>query len=82
MTARPSTHERRDRTLRIALPIVVLALGLAIWELVVRIEDIPPGGMILPMSAVYPTSAPPGPAGRWLIERMKLCTGKPAGTQV
>ena len=28
--------------LRIALPIVVLALGLAIWELVVRIGDIPP----------------------------------------
>ncbi len=40
------------------------------------IEDVPPGGMILPMSAVYPTSAPPGPAGRWLIERMKLCPGK------
>jgi DNA-binding transcriptional LysR family regulator len=44
------------------------------------IEDIPPGGMILPMSAVYPTSAPPGPAGRWLIERMKLCSGKPTAT--
>ncbi|MFZ3361184.1 MAG: ABC transporter permease [Xanthobacteraceae bacterium] len=32
----------RDRVLRIALPIIVLALGLAIWELVVRIEKIPP----------------------------------------
>jgi len=31
-----------DRTLRLALPVVVLALGLAIWELVVRIENIPP----------------------------------------
>ena len=50
MTARPSTHERRDRTLRIALPIVVLALGLAIWELVVRIEDIPP--YVLPAPGV------------------------------
>jgi hypothetical protein len=29
------------------------------------------------MSAIYPTSTPPGPAGRWLIERMKLCSGKP-----
>jgi DNA-binding transcriptional LysR family regulator len=37
------------------------------------IEDVPPGGLDLPMSAVYPTSAPPGPAGRWLIERLKLC---------
>jgi hypothetical protein len=30
----------------------------------------------MPMSAVYPTSAPPGPAGRWLIERLKLCPGQ------
>jgi DNA-binding transcriptional LysR family regulator len=37
------------------------------------IEDVPPGGLILPMFAVYPTIAPPGPAGRWLIERLKLC---------
>ena len=42
------------------------------------IEDVPPGGLILPMSAVYPTSAPPGPAGRWLIERLKLCPAKKA----
>jgi DNA-binding transcriptional LysR family regulator len=41
------------------------------------IEDIPPGGLILPMAAVYPTSAPPGPAGRWLIERLKQCPGAP-----
>jgi NitT/TauT family transport system permease protein len=33
---------KRDRLLRIALPIVVLALGLAVWEAVVRIENIPP----------------------------------------
>jgi NitT/TauT family transport system permease protein len=31
-----------DRGLRIALPIVALALGVVIWELVVRINDIPP----------------------------------------
>jgi len=36
------------------------------------IEDVPPGGLILPMFAVYPTSAPPGPAGRWFVERLKL----------
>jgi len=42
MKPRRSPRERRDRILRIALPIVVLALGLAIWELVVRIENIPP----------------------------------------
>jgi NitT/TauT family transport system permease protein len=32
----------RDRVLRIALPIVVLTLGLALWEATVRIKDIPP----------------------------------------
>ncbi|HWN77627.1 MAG TPA: LysR family transcriptional regulator [Bradyrhizobium sp.] len=37
------------------------------------IEDVASGGLIMPMSAVYPTSAPPGPAGRWLIERLKRC---------
>ena len=37
------------------------------------IEDLTSGGLIMPMSAVYPTSAPPGPAGRWLIEWLKRC---------
>ena len=60
------------------MPVHVVQDDLASGRLVeLSIEDIPPGGMILPMSAVYPTSAPPGPAGRWLIERMKLCAGKP-----
>ncbi|MDB5526993.1 MAG: LysR family transcriptional regulator [Devosia sp.] len=40
------------------------------------IEDVPAGGLILPMSAVYPTSAPPGPAGRWFIERLKQCPAR------
>jgi hypothetical protein len=31
--------------------------------------------LILPMSAVYLTAKPPGPAGRWLIERLKQCSG-------
>ncbi len=37
-----NARERRDRALRVALPIVVLALGLVVWEAVVRIENIPP----------------------------------------
>jgi DNA-binding transcriptional LysR family regulator len=40
------------------------------------IEDVTPGSLIMPMSAVYPTSAPPGPAGRWLIERLKGCSNQ------
>jgi NitT/TauT family transport system permease protein len=42
MSAPNLTRERRERALRIALPIVVLALGLSLWEAVVRIENIPP----------------------------------------
>jgi DNA-binding transcriptional LysR family regulator len=30
-------------------------------------------GRMVPMAAVYRTAAPPGPAGRWLIDRLKGC---------
>ncbi|MES2265071.1 MAG: LysR family transcriptional regulator [Pseudomonadota bacterium] len=43
--------------------------------LVLNVEDIPEGGLKLPMSAVYPNVAPPGPAGQWFIERLKLYPG-------
>src|SRR5271170_4590709 len=42
------------------------------------IEDLPEESLILPMSAVYLTAKPPGPAGRWLIERLKQCSGQHA----
>jgi DNA-binding transcriptional LysR family regulator len=38
---------------------------------VLPIEDVPPDGLILPMSVVWQTKSPPGPAGRWFIERLK-----------
>jgi DNA-binding transcriptional LysR family regulator len=38
-----------------------------------KIEDLPVGGLALTMSAVYRAAAPPGPAGRWMIERLKAC---------
>jgi DNA-binding transcriptional LysR family regulator len=38
---------------------------------VLSIEDVPPGGLDLTMSAVWQTKSPPGPAGRWFIERLK-----------
>jgi hypothetical protein len=40
------------------------------------IEDLPEESLILPMSAAYLTAKPPGPAGRWLIERLKQCSGQ------
>jgi NitT/TauT family transport system permease protein len=42
MTQRSSAHERRDRVLRVVLPVVVLALSLAAWELTVRLFGVPP----------------------------------------
>src|SRR5580700_9016259 len=45
------------------------------------IEDVPAEGLILPMSAVYLTATPPGPAGRWLIERLRQCSGQSAARQ-
>jgi hypothetical protein len=41
-----------------------------------QIEDVPEAGMILPMSAIYLATTPPGPAGRWLIERLNQCPSK------
>jgi DNA-binding transcriptional LysR family regulator len=47
------------------------------------IEDMPEDSLILPMAAVYLTAKPPGPAGRWLIDRLKQCTAQHAvGPQV
>lgn len=33
-------------------------------------EDVPPKGHVMAMSAVYRKDSPPGPAGRWFIDRM------------
>src|SRR6202045_4322595 len=35
------------------------------------IEDVPPDGLILPMSVVWQTKSPPGPAGGWFVDRLK-----------
>ncbi len=37
-----STRERRDRALRVGLPILILALSLTVWEMVVRLAAIEP----------------------------------------
>jgi NitT/TauT family transport system permease protein len=50
MTQRSSAQERRDRALRVALPVIVLALSLAVWEAVVRLAHIQP--YVLPAPSV------------------------------
>jgi DNA-binding transcriptional LysR family regulator len=54
------------------MPYHVVKEDIAAGRLVeLRIEDEPPTGTLFSLSAVYPTSAPPGSAGRWFIERLK-----------
>src|SRR6266853_3531233 len=46
---------------------------------VLPIEGGPPDGLILLMSVVWQTKSPPGPAGRWFVDRLKqipVDTGK------
>jgi DNA-binding transcriptional LysR family regulator len=42
------------------------------------IEDMPDEGLSLPMQAIYVTAKPPGPAGRWMIERLRECPNRRA----
>src|SRR5437773_11280100 len=55
-----------------AMPVGVVETDLANGSLVkIGIEDIPDANLVMAMSAVFRTDKPPGPAGRWLIERLK-----------
>jgi len=42
MNGEQAAHERRERVLRMLLPVAVLALGVLVWDLVVRLNQIPP----------------------------------------
>ena len=55
-----------------ALPQHMVEADLASGALIqITTEDAPPGGQIIEMWAVYRTDSPPGPAGRWFIDRLK-----------
>jgi DNA-binding transcriptional LysR family regulator len=59
------------------MPVHTVAKDLAEGRLVeLSIEEVPPGGLPLPMFAIYREGEPPGPAGRWMIERLKNCPHK------
>lgn len=54
------------------LPLYTVEADLADGRLVeLVIEHQSPGGLLVPMSVIYPADDPPGPAGRWLIERLR-----------
>src|SRR6266446_6814408 len=55
-----------------AMPVGVIETDLADGSLVkIDLEDVPDANLVMPMSAVFRADRPPGPAGRWLIERLK-----------
>ncbi len=55
-----------------SMPLAAVREDLARGSLVeIAVEDAP-GRPLMPMSAIYRTDTPPGPGGRWLIERLKV----------
>jgi DNA-binding transcriptional LysR family regulator len=62
-----------------SLPLHLIEADLASGALVqIRLEDAPPEGHVISMSTIYRTDSPPGPTGRWFIERLeKAITERP-----
>jgi DNA-binding transcriptional LysR family regulator len=62
-----------------AMPLHAVAQDLHEGRLAkLSIEDLPDEGLVLAMSAAYLTAKPPGPAGRWLIQRLRQCSTQQA----
>jgi DNA-binding transcriptional LysR family regulator len=62
-----------------SLPLHLVEADLASGALVqIATEDAPQGGHVIAMWAVYRTDSPPGPAGRWFIDRLKQEQAPPA----
>jgi DNA-binding transcriptional LysR family regulator len=60
------------------IPLHLIEADLASGALVqIRTEDAPSEGYVIAMSAIYRTDSPPGPAGRWFIERLKHQDAQP-----
>ena len=54
------------------MPLHMVEKDIASGSLVVLdVDDVPPSGFMLTMSAYHQASEPPGPAGRWLIDHLK-----------
>ncbi|MCF7533706.1 LysR family transcriptional regulator [Pseudomonas petrae] len=54
------------------MPLHMVAKDIADGTLVVLdVDEMPPSGSMLTMSAFHLASRPPGPAGRWFIDRLK-----------
>jgi DNA-binding transcriptional LysR family regulator len=54
------------------MPLHMVEKDIASGSLVIlNVDDVPPGGFMLTMSAYHRASDPPGPAGRWLIDHLR-----------
>jgi DNA-binding transcriptional LysR family regulator len=54
------------------MPLHMVEKDIASGDLVaLDVDGVPRAGTMLTISAVYPAAAPPGPAGRWLVEHLK-----------
>jgi DNA-binding transcriptional LysR family regulator len=54
------------------MPYALVAADLAAGRLkALALQDVPREGAVMPMYATYRAEAPPGPAGRWFVERLK-----------
>ena len=54
------------------MPFTMVERDLAEGVLVeIKLQDADTDGFVMPMCATYRTDPPPGPAGRWLINRFK-----------
>ena len=59
------------------IPALMVERDIAEGALVeLAIEDMPPESLFLTMSAAWRIDAPPGPAGRWFIDRAKAVTAQ------
>jgi DNA-binding transcriptional LysR family regulator len=55
------------------MPYALVAADLAAGRLkALALQDVPREGAVMPMYATYRPEAPPGPAGRWFVERLKV----------
>ena len=74
---RVSHHEAKHVFLRAGfgfgcMPLHAVEADLASGALVqIRVEEGLPESQVVSMSAIYRTDSPPGPAGRWFIDRLK-----------
>ena len=58
------------------MPLHMVDKDIASGDLVaLDVDRVPRAGAPLAISAVYPAAAPPGPAGRWLVEHLKEGSG-------